>query len=227
MGFVDGDDWVKADMYETLFSALQKSSCMIATCGMFFAGEKKSIKYKDIRREKYFSSKEALIEILKENNIDVSACNKLYKRELFENLRYPVGENNEDAAVIVDLLCSSNGIIHVGKAMYYYYQREGSISRTPSKSNIEDQYQHALKIKNQISDCYKELIPYADFYVYMQLITILKNIVQSKNESAYEEEIHKYVNELYKMGSFKLWSKLTVKRKLLLCFIAIYYRGIL
>ena len=40
--------------------------------------------------------------------IDVSACDKLYKRELFNQMTYPEGKISEDAAVIFDILEKRN-----------------------------------------------------------------------------------------------------------------------
>ena len=42
--------------------------------------------------------------ILQGNIISVHAVNKLYKRKLFADLRYPKGKYHEDSFIIVDLL---------------------------------------------------------------------------------------------------------------------------
>jgi len=56
--------------------------------------------------------------------------NKLYKKELFGDIRYPVGRIHEDEAVTYKLLHRSERIVYIDIAMYYYVQREGSIMKS-------------------------------------------------------------------------------------------------
>jgi hypothetical protein len=58
----------------------------------------------------------------------VHAYNKLYKKEIFESLRYPVGKYHEDSYIIVNVLDRCKKIAINTKQMYYYYHRDGSIT---------------------------------------------------------------------------------------------------
>lgn len=57
----------------------------------------------------------------------VTAWGKLYKKEIFESIRYPKGKLHEDAFVICDILKQATKVVQVEFHGYNYLQREGSI----------------------------------------------------------------------------------------------------
>ena len=56
--------------------------------------------------------------------------NKLYRRDIFQTLRYPVGRRNEDTYLAVELFDTVQTVICVSKPMYFYRQRADSIMYT-------------------------------------------------------------------------------------------------
>ena len=76
------------------------------------------------------TSADAMKEALLGNIIDVSAWDKLYRRELFDEIRYPYGRISEDASIILQLLDRCSDVVHVGKCLYHYVFRTGSISKS-------------------------------------------------------------------------------------------------
>lgn len=136
IGFVDSDDYVEKNMYSHLYEAIERTQKSIACCGRYLESSDDYITTEFIlEKERIFTREEAIREILLLEKIDVSACDKLYRKELFSNLRYPVGRISEDAAVIFEIINKSNGVIHVGKPYYHYISRNGSI--TKSKYNVK------------------------------------------------------------------------------------------
>ena len=55
------------------------------------------------------------------------AWNKLYRREVFRTLRYPVGRINEDVFVFAELFDTIKMVACVEQPLYFYRQRTGSI----------------------------------------------------------------------------------------------------
>ena len=55
------------------------------------------------------------------------AWNKLYRRDVFAQLRYPEGKLNEDLFLIPEICLNTQKAVVVPKALYYYVQRGGSI----------------------------------------------------------------------------------------------------
>jgi glycosyltransferase involved in cell wall biosynthesis len=141
LSFVDSDDWVEEDFIDTLYNQLEKYNADISQCGSI----QEVIQDNGISRNAIIRSEEVIImtgiEALinlqdRKTYLDnVVAWNKLYKRELFESLRYPEGMNHEDIAIIHELLYSARTIAVNRSTLYHYIQRTNSI--TSSKFNIK------------------------------------------------------------------------------------------
>ena len=159
--FVDGDDYVSEDFCELLLNAVLKSNADMAICNYLVVDENgNSIQEKNAHlpiKDECISSQEFIKEYCgKYGWYYVIACNKIYKRELFENVKYPVGKQHEDAFVIHHLVSRCKRIACVKKALYFYVQRQGSIMSQKSVRNMDlgealiDQYKFAKKNKNII-----------------------------------------------------------------------------
>ena len=59
-----------------------------------------------------------------------ASWNKIVKKELYRDLSFPVGKNNEDVAVTPIILARAKKIAVVDKVLYMYYQRTGSIQNS-------------------------------------------------------------------------------------------------
>lgn len=57
----------------------------------------------------------------------LTAWNKLYRRKLFNTLRYPAGRQNEDVFVFAELFCQVQRAVCVAEPLYFYRKRIGSI----------------------------------------------------------------------------------------------------
>ena len=62
--------------------------------------------------------------------ISVTACGKLYRRGIFENLRFPEGKIYEDLHVYLSVLLSCQKIAILSASLYYYYRNPNSITRS-------------------------------------------------------------------------------------------------
>ena len=65
---------------------------------------------------------------------------KIYRRELFENITYPIGRIYEDTATTYKLFNKANKVFHLNKAYYYYVRRNDSICHIPGKEILRMQH---------------------------------------------------------------------------------------
>lgn len=130
IGFVDSDDIIHPKMYEILFNCMSKSDSDIVQCNF------KKIKNLDEIVDslgnyngtfKEYDNKAAIIDMIDNNKINVNSWNKLYKRELFETLRFPKGKIHEDEFLTYKLLYNSRKIAYINEELYYYYQNDNGI----------------------------------------------------------------------------------------------------
>lgn len=142
LAFVDGDDYILEDMLEYLYGLINETNSEISVCNFirYWNDDKKIVDY-DITRKKIVLNKEkALKEILKNDLLKSFAWNKLYKKSLFKNVKYPKGMKMEDVATTYKLISNSEKVV-IGKVpKYYYIQRDGSILATKSTSMYIDYY---------------------------------------------------------------------------------------
>ena len=140
IGFVDSDDYISYEMYEKLLCAAKRYSADLVICNIKCFSESESGEETSWVSETCGGKRGRILpnEIL--NDIKMlrafypSACNKLYAKEIFTNIRYPEGFWYEDKYVLLDIICAANAIACIGDSLYCYYMREGSIIHTAFNS---------------------------------------------------------------------------------------------
>lgn len=68
------------------------------------------------------------------------ACNKLFRRELFNGIYYPVNTFFEDIIIIPKLFWNAQSIAFSNRGLYYYYDRKTSITNTSSSDKLKTLY---------------------------------------------------------------------------------------
>ena len=131
LGFVDSDDYVHPRFYELLLQALKGEGADIAGCDVKKVCKTEKIEEKEqqpIRRAVY-SGREATANLYDAQMYlkSVVAWNKLYKKELFEEIRFPKGKLHEDEFTSYKLVYQSESVVYINRAYYFYFQREDGI----------------------------------------------------------------------------------------------------
>jgi glycosyltransferase involved in cell wall biosynthesis len=158
--FIDSDDWVSADYLSELYSLIKNTQADIAIAShqlttTFPAKEKKTKS-----AIKSYTQQEALFELIaKQNQPFVISCGKLYRKKLFNNIRFPIGKYHEDEYTSHHLINEASKISYSNKVLYFYYQRPGSITKQNHRSDVIDAFKDRLNfvIANKLDD----LIPFA------------------------------------------------------------------
>ena len=124
--FVDSDDWIHEDMISAMVKKIEKVD--IVCCGMMHAFKNQMIPTKWFDKEYVLSSKQAL-NLLVDNTILTSHIPRnLYRRELFEKIRFPEGKIFEDLRTSHKLIMQADSVYIVPDYYYYYFMRENSIT---------------------------------------------------------------------------------------------------
>ena len=126
---VDSDDYIAKDMYERLLTAL-KSGNVGGACCLFYRVSPNGEIVQDnhsFGQSRVVSVKESL-DMCFYNIISNALWCKLFKRSVFDGVRLPVGEINEDFPLIVPTFANSGGMALVNEPLYYYRKRVGSVT---------------------------------------------------------------------------------------------------
>ncbi len=132
--FVDSDDWVEPNFCEKSLEIALKMKVDIVAFGFenVFLDKKcdtKRVEKRFTKNARILDSSEAIRHLILRDDIILNfAWNKIYKRGLFEGIRYPQGFYFEDNAVTYKLINKAR-IIYVSDAVLYNYViRKDSIS---------------------------------------------------------------------------------------------------
>jgi len=166
LGFVDGDDTIKPEMYEVLINLINKYNSDVAISSfekvciddndniIFNNEEQKKLE------EKVITKSETLKMMMLDGDVGNFVCTKLFKKELFDGITFPEGRVYEDAATTYKLIDKSNKIVFTNLRLYnYLYGRVGAItsSFTPKKildslESYHGQYSFLVNNYKDISD---------------------------------------------------------------------------
>lgn len=135
ISFVDSDDYLYPDMYENMIEAIKVTSADICVCGIepIYEGHFRG-KLEKINIENSTYDKETFFQLISKWYY-VTTVNKLYRKEIFNQLRFPVGRIHEDEFVIHKIVDKCTNIVTIPHIGYAYVQRENSIMN--SKMSIK------------------------------------------------------------------------------------------
>ncbi len=152
IGFVDSDDFVDKRMYEILIDKLIKSNKKIAYCEPHLFFEDGTIKELREKGEGRLLDIRESLDAFFYRKMFFSVWSKLYKREVFENIRFPEGETNEDYPILIPTVLNSNGVFDTGEILYYYRVREGSITDSYWKTDANILLKNLRIMERQLDD---------------------------------------------------------------------------
>lgn len=196
VALVDSDDWIDIHMYQSMVTSLENTNADIVVCGHKVVNIDGSIDEINTTKESIlYSELEATKLILKDEKIFSFAWDKVYRRELFENITYPVGRIYEDTATTYKLFHKAKSILHLNKAYYYYIRRNDSLCHINDKEILRRQhnflgfYERYLFIKNNPQ--YMEAFDKSEAIVLNMGLSLLH--FNLKNKKLFEEE---YIKDL-------------------------------
>lgn len=132
LSFVDSDDYIAPDFLETLHDAAVRAGADCVLCGVQLTDEAGQKIGQPLSVADGVRTGRSILETLcRAPEITyLVAWNKLYRRDVFQTLRYPVGMQNEDTYLAAELFDTVQTVICVSKPMYFYRQRADSIMHT-------------------------------------------------------------------------------------------------
>lgn len=212
IGFVDSDDYIHPDMYENLLKIAIANTADIAVCDVekVYSGNY-ILNDEGEDNVRFYTGIQAVANIFDAELYlrSVVAWGKLYKKSLFDSIRYPKGKLHEDEFVTYRLYYKSSKVAYTDKRYYYYLQREDSIMGERKR-----------KISDDVLEAYEELGDYFEkreekFVVQLvkyRYLCMLKRGIEElekssdKDEKRKGKELHKkycyeykkYINDIQK-----------------------------
>ena len=143
--FIDADDEALPEMIERLYKLLKENKADISICSYkeLYENERvkntyENIKFNDNKQVWSFKGNKKYLQIIYDWTRTVVQWNKLFKKEIFDGLRYPEGLYHEDEHIIHKQLQKAKKVTYTNDVLYIYYRHEGSITFIPSCKRLYD-----------------------------------------------------------------------------------------
>ena len=206
VGFVDSDDWVTHDMYEKMYARAAETGADVVVCDFM---------------ERFADGRESVLPASLQDNWLGSAgssCNKLFRRSLVGELRFPVGLWYEDFYFSAVMLLRSKHTEFIAEPLYIYRRgQESTMHNNNAAKNLD-----MLTIMDMLE---KEMVPAGykdDFEFFLVNHVLLDSISRLAKQDAPERKevigkLRQYVQakipKLSGCGSYKKESR---KRRLIM-----------
>lgn len=123
--FIDSDDYITGDMIEIMVKSAKRNSCEIAICNIIrFLESGELYPFYHPAGEEQILLGEKRFQTLNQPSV----CNKLFKSDLFDNIKFPIGKYYEDTFVYHELLYRAKNVVLTGSESYWYMVRNDSIT---------------------------------------------------------------------------------------------------
>lgn len=126
--FIDSDDfYIKSHTISSSLEAMQSTGSDISA----FHYTSRLRKSRRNNAARLMTPEEAISTLFDENGMKFFACNKIFRRDLFDGIRFPEGNIFEDIITIYKVFRRSHMTAYTSEELYFYRQRNSSISRSP------------------------------------------------------------------------------------------------
>lgn len=205
IGFCDSDDWLEKDTYEYLINLQKYRKADISSCNVIweYSNRKKRNNF-TIREELYLSPTEAIVELHKGKYVQHWLCNKLFRQELFKNIR--LQEDliyGEDYVAMCNVLERCSGMICGPLYKYHYRQQNSSACNQKFRSEQLDALKmfesYALKFS-------KEFPKYRKFFQAHYLLEVMAIITSMIKGNNLNKKIVQNMQYILKQHLLEYWT---------------------
>lgn len=232
ISFVDSDDLIHIDMYSILYSAIIKNDSDISICRYkkFNSNNIDRIIHDSIQKKKnvivkHVNNEYALSKCLNTKRITVSAWSKLYKKDIFNEIKFPYGTEMEDWAIIVDLMLKCKKVALINKELYYYYYRSNSTMNKRFKESdlkLENIFLRNLEL---VDKYFPSLHNQAKTNLTAHYFYVIDKITKDSLEDRYKTEFNSMLLKLKNEFIFIIiFSKHRISRRLYYLYLLYRYR---
>lgn len=228
--FVDSDDWVDLDIYrKAIYEAIDKNADVVDFLPVYTDGE--HVPQNSVHESRIVEGENILYDYLYLGQTAIcpfSVCRKIYKRNLFENIRFPEGKLNEDIATNFKVLTNADRLIHISDIGYYYFQNSASLTNGPLKKKDFDLLDASQELFTLSKNCSNQKIAeLAEVKLARSYFSLLaKASVGGIAEDISDDDIKYLTQNIRKNYKLLMHSDMPLNRKVAVTATSIDYRTI-
>lgn len=197
IGFIDSDDWIESEMYQHLFDSIDKYGAEIAICRVRRVDTiGNTLEIIGPEETTLMDRVAATIEILKDELILSYPVNKIYRRELFDGVEFPVGRIFEDTATTYKTFYNATKVVAIPYIGYNYLRNPNGTCNTVSKEIkqfIDKDLFNALAFDERYvfakeHEDLKEIVPFCAYKAYQMIRSFIHMLGHKEYELTQEQE---------------------------------------
>ncbi len=223
IGFVDSDDYISPDMYKQLIEVSLDNDADIVECGYNINNEEcKTIISFPFKNEvingNYECSKSFFIG---RNSVNIN-CNKLYRRRIFDDIRFPKYSYSEDFWVNAKAFYQCQRKVTIENCHYYYVKHKKSVSNAPFNESMLDMIAAGKSVFTFYKVNFIELCPFIALYIagrVIELFNILKMTSSQETEKKYLSKLIKEFKYFYRLIDGKVQKNIKFSKKQIALFL--------
>lgn len=207
--FIDSDDWVHRDFLKILITAATQENTAMAMCDMLRVAE--YCEDADIPSPGVLCL-DSDCAYTEHYGMCMAAWRKIFRRNLFEDLRFPVGKLHEDCYVTHIPLFEAGKVAVCDVPLYYYFTNPGSITRVKwTEKRLQEleahEYRAAWLKAHGYDMAYRREIEVYVMTIYEHAEVLAKLSLEEKTYMPYLKHIRKkLVRELKKAKALGLYA---------------------
>ena len=195
--FVDSDDWLEKGAVSLLYQLLVEYNAQIAVGGMQRVEDQTNIVLQsEFNGEKHIENMTKTQAMKKFFQNGCAAWGRLYHRSVHSGIKFPVGEINEDEAIVLPLLARCSMVVQTNEIVYNYRCRAESITTSAFSEKKLAWYRHCGSNLVWTKQHYPNLANYAEKRLCVSIMYSLHEIANA------DQDYQKYVQPL--RNDFKL-----------------------
>lgn len=191
--FVDSDDYVELNYVQRLVEELEKNDSDITICSYSNLDKIKSTKYEYEINQKLFTDEEYIERFLSDWTCAL-IWNKIFKREVIGDIRFPTGHKIDDEFFTYQCIMNCKSIYFFNESLYIYRLRKSSVMNDSNKEMIlKDRLQYLTGRYDNVVTRYPNLkVKYLE-----NLMDNFLTIKRSINDKAlYKSYFNKYLKKI-------------------------------
>lgn len=222
ISFIDSDDFVDETMYDKMYKKAKEDNLDLVICKFHKMLEKDDdlIEIEPDSKIPYFKNTNLKSTPNLLLDINLAPWNKLYKKELLDDISFPEDLKYEDAIVVVKALARAKKIGMVDEKLNYYLVRSKSETTSMDKRVFD-----ILTITKEIIEELKNKDYYNDIKEYAEAMTIrnlFRYTLQQKNQTdkrianKFIDDVFLFLNkEFPNWKRNKIWKKRNVFKRMI------------
>ena len=201
IAFVDSDDWIEPQMYQSMYETMTTTSSDIVSCGAkrVWLDGRPSQEVLSVNRNCVLEQEAAIEAMITGNGLVQMPCNKLYRRSLSKGILFPAGLIHEDEFWTWQVVARAKRVAILRDSYYNYLQRSNSTmgigfseKRLLVVQAKNERQVYIEKVVPKMTDIGRTDLTYTCMHLGIQVLRTMRGKTAARNMKYLKDTIRNY-----------------------------------